>query len=81
MLELEMLVLPLSHRGRTDARILGALTPRGSAQWLGTSTVGKLNLGTLRYLGAGVSEAPSLVPQRPQGRVRHGFVVYDGGQT
>ena len=28
-LELELLLLPLSHRGRTDARVLGALAPRG----------------------------------------------------
>jgi hypothetical protein len=79
--ELELLLLPLSHRGRTDARVLGALVPRASAHWLGADTLGKLTLGTFRYIGAGFEKAPAVAPVRPEGRIRHGFVVYDGGQT
>jgi len=79
--ELELLVLPLSHRGRTDARVLGALTPRAAAHWLGVDTLGKLTLGTLRYLGPDHDLAPPIAPTRLEGRIRHGFVVYDGGQT
>jgi hypothetical protein len=79
--ELELLVLPLSHRGRTDARVLGALVPRTSAHWLGAGTLGKLTLGTFRYVGSGPENAPPIAPVRPEGRIRHGFVVYDGGQT
>jgi hypothetical protein len=82
--ELEVLLLPLSHRGRTDMRVLGALAPAGSAGalWVGVSTVSGLTLGTLRYLGQGVGRsAPRGMPIQPAGRVRHGFVVYDGGQA
>jgi len=79
--DLELLVLPLTHRGRTDARVLGALVPRSGAHWLGSGTLGKLTMGTLRYVGATVQAAPPIVPMRPEGRIRHGFIVYDGGQT
>lgn len=79
--DLELLVLPLSHRGRTDARVLGALASRSSAHWLEGGTLGKLTLGTLRYVGAGVQTVAPTAPVRPEGRIRHGFVVYDGGQT
>jgi hypothetical protein len=79
--DVELLVLPLLHRGHSNARILGALAPRDAAYWLGACTLGKLTLGTLRYLGPGVAAAPATAPARPEGRIRHGFVVYDGGQT
>jgi hypothetical protein len=79
--EVELLMLPLSHRGRTDRRLLGVLAPRDAAYWLGACTLGPLTLGTLRYLGTG-PDAPSIAPAaRPEGRIRHGFVVIDGGQT
>lgn len=80
--DVEVLVLPLSHRGLTNARVLGALAPRDPAYWLGGGTLGDLTLGTLRYLGPDVLEAPAAVmPARPTGRIHHGFVVYDGGQA
>jgi hypothetical protein len=80
--ELEVLLLPLSQRGRTDVRVLGALVPAGPGSWVGTSVLGLLTLGPLRYLGDGIGEpAPQPVPTIPMGRIRHGFVVYDGGQA
>lgn len=80
--EAEILILPLSHRGRTDARVLGALATRDAADWLGAATLGDLTLGTLRYLGLEADSAPGIAPAiRPEGRIRHGFVVYDGGQA
>jgi hypothetical protein len=80
--EVELLVLPLAHRGRNDGRILGAIAPRDAAHWPGTGTLAPLTLGTPRYLGAGLDPAPSITPApRPEGRIRHGFVVYDGGLT
>ena len=83
--DVELLLLPLSHSGRTNARVLGALAPRDAANWLGACTLGNLTLGTLRYLGPGVEPpvepAPPIAPTRPEGRIRHGFIVYDGGQT
>jgi hypothetical protein len=87
--ELELLLLPLSHRDRTDVRVLGALAPRPPLHWLGAGTLGLLTLGTLRFLGQehrqphAVSTPPlaPLAPERPAGRIRHGLVVYDGGLT
>ena len=81
--DLELLILPLSHRGHMDARILGALAPTEAPHWLGAGTLGGLTLGTLRYVGGDVmaKSAPRIAPVMPKGRIRHGLVVYDGGQT
>ena len=79
--DMELLVLPLSHRGRNGARVLGAMASRDAAYWLGACTLGHLTLGNLRYLGPQLEPAPPIAPARPEGRIRHGFVVYDGGQT
>jgi hypothetical protein len=84
-LDFELLVLPLRHRDRTDARIIGALAPMEAPYWFGVSTLSRLSLGTIRYLrpesGASAAPGPRLVSQAPAvtGR-RHGFVVYDGGR-
>jgi hypothetical protein len=83
-LELEFLVLPLAHGGGASTRILGALVPTEVPYWLGTETLGRLTLGTIRYLGP--RTAPCSVPRsapavRSNARVRHGLVVYDGGHT
>jgi len=78
-LALELLLLPLSHCGRTDARVLGALAPTETPYWLGTHALGRLTLGTLRYLGPGLDCAPRVLPL-PSGHSRRGLVVYDGGQ-
>lgn len=82
VLDLELLMLPLSHHGRTDTRILGALAPVEPPYWLGTSALGHISLGTLRYLGHDLATAPAprAVPM-PNGRIRRGLVVYDGGQA
>ena len=34
-LDLELLALPLVHRGRTDVRVLGALAPTEARNWIG----------------------------------------------
>jgi len=80
-LDIEVLILPLSHHSRTRARLLGALAPAETPYWLGTSALGGLTLRTHRYLDTGlaVSATPSLRPPAPVGRIRHGLMVYDGG--
>jgi hypothetical protein len=87
-LTLELLLLPLSHHGQSDARLLGALTPSEPPLWLGKHALSNLKVGTHRYVGPTVAEQARTVvplraprPPRPIGRLRHGFVVYDGGQT
>ena len=80
-LDLELLVLPLVHRGRNDARVLGALSPMQMPRWAGASALGELALETLRYVGPAVKPdaAPSRLSPLVDGRIRHGLVVYDGG--
>ncbi len=82
-LDFELVLLPLSHRGHSGARVLGALAPAERPAWFGTSAIDRLSLGTLRYLGpeAVAAEAPPILPVMPRGRIRHGLLVYDGGQS
>jgi hypothetical protein len=81
-LDFELLVLPLRHRNAADARLLGALAPREAPYWFGINPLGRLSLGTIRYLGDQHATAPDsrIEPLPPGGRIRHGLVVYDGGQ-
>ncbi len=55
-LELELLLLPLRHRGKTQARILGALSPHCIPAWLGSRPVLRVEAVSLRVLEAGVPE-------------------------
>ena len=82
-LDFELVILPLSHRGRTDARVLGALAPVEVPYWIGSSALGPLTLGTHRYLGPSIIQpaAPRIAAALPDSRVRRGLVVYDGGQS
>jgi hypothetical protein len=88
VLDFELALLPLHHETATDARVLGALAPLDLPYWFGMSPVGKLALGTIRFLGhedaqnvdAGEAD-PAREPLLTGGRIRHGLIVYDGGQS
>jgi hypothetical protein len=87
-LRLELVLLPLSHHGRSDARFLGALAPSEPPAWLGTSPLAGLTLETHRYVDPTPAGAPAPLAIVPKphfelsgGRIRNGFVVYDGGQS
>jgi hypothetical protein len=77
---MELVLLPLSHENRSEARVIGALAPMAAPYWLGAKAVGPLKLGMLRHMGAAV-EATS-IPRfaAAAGRLRHGLVVYQGGR-
>jgi hypothetical protein len=81
--ELELLLLPLVHRDRSQTRLLGVLTPLVSPYWLGATAVSGITCGTIRNLGpeAGHVIAPRLVPATDNTRVRRGLVVIDGGRS
>jgi len=88
VLDFELVLLPLHHQSATDARVLGALAPQDLPYWFGMSPVGKLALGTIRYLGH--HDTQGLDAGEPGqgreslptgGRIRHGLIVYDGGQN
>jgi hypothetical protein len=76
---LELLLLPLRYRGRTHARILGALSPAITPDWLGLDTLDSMRMISLRMLW------PNAAPARPQPPpARAGtpkFMVLPGGRA
>ena len=50
VVDLEMLLLPLRHRGRTHARMLGSIVPLDVPYWTGTAQLARLRIKTLRIL-------------------------------
>jgi len=48
--DLEILLLPLRHRGATHSRILGSCAPNRTPEWLGLLPIGALSLVSLRAL-------------------------------
>lgn len=91
-LDLELLLLPLRHRGQTQARVLGAMSPRQAPTWLGLRPLKRLEATSLRVLGTKpaadkAGAAPIVVPSRlgtlapgtPPTRHRH-LLVHEGGR-
>lgn len=77
---LELLLLPLSHQSKAEARILGALAPMAAPYWLGAKAIGPLKLGMFRHIGAAVEAMPAPRFTAAAGRLKHGLVVYQGGR-
>jgi hypothetical protein len=74
--DLELLLLPLRHRGRRQLRMIGTLAPLEPPFWLGSAPVERMQLRAWRHLGpaAEANRLPRLVP----GSRRHGLIVHDG---
>jgi hypothetical protein len=80
---LELLVLPLRHRGEAQGRAIGVLAPFTVPFWLGSGRLTGLTLGTVRHLDPALEDAPTarLVPGAAATASHHGaFVVHDGGR-
>lgn len=78
---LELLLLPLRHRGRTDARLVGSLSPGTLPSWAGLVPIRTLRTGTLRtVLGARPDPDPVGEGTEVAGR-RSLFVVHQGGRA
>ncbi len=56
-LDLELLLLPLRHHGRTHARILGGLSPASLPSWIGLFPAAPMTLLSLRVLGRAENDA------------------------
>src|SRR6185312_14783691 len=80
--DLELIILPLAHRGLGRIRAIGALSPVEIPYWIGASPVVELELGVLRHIGQDVESivAPSFGSAPEGSRLRHGFIVYRGGR-
>ena len=63
-LDLELLLLPLRHHGRTHARILGAIGSSKHLDWMGLLPVERLELRSLRIMST--SETRADLPLRPR---------------
>ncbi len=57
-LDLELLLLPLRHHGRTHARLLGSLAAEEVPGWMGLSASGPLDLMGFRSLDGGGTARP-----------------------
>lgn len=89
-IDLELLLLPLRHHGRTHARILGALSSPEVPNWMGLSAAAPLDLLSFRALSAHPGAAPRsarghdpdrTLPTPTPAAVRVGsFRVYEGGR-
>ena len=91
-IDLELLLLPLRHHGRTHTRILGSLAGTAVPEWMGLVPAGGLDLLGCRNLGGPAAPrsrtgrlptptprpgpAATAVPAYRAGR----FTVYDGGR-
>jgi len=58
-LELELLLLPLRHFGKTHARVIGSLTPCAAPSWLGLTQCPALSLNTMRMIRDPDNHAPT----------------------
>lgn len=88
-LELEMVLLPLRHKGRTHARILGAMAPIAIPSWLGLVSMERLTVTSLRMIDPVAPAAAMrrrIVPaaaqtEGPAAPRRYGrFLVHEGGR-
>lgn len=88
--DLELLLLPLAHQGHSRVRAIGALVALNQPYWLGTYPLTSIKLGSIRHLGqdealetpiAPAAEPLPLATSAVGGRMRHGFIVVDGGRA
>jgi hypothetical protein len=78
--DLEMLLLPLRHRGKTHARLLGCLSTGALPLWLGLHPVTRLTTVSLRVIWPS-GRAAAMPAARPGPDARRLFVVHRGGRT
>jgi hypothetical protein len=83
-LDLELLLLPLHHRGKANARILGCLTPNESPYWIGLHPIARFEIAGIekvsygQLLPAGSTRSANL----PAGARRYGHLtLVDGGKA
>jgi hypothetical protein len=81
-IDLELVLLPLAHRGHARVRAIGVLAATELPYWIGERPLAELSLGTVRHIGAGLIEpSPRVFSARRAGELRRGFTVYQGGRA
>jgi hypothetical protein len=86
--DLELLLLPLYHRGKMRVRLLGVLASVVVPYWLGAEHVVTLTLGATRHLGGAIAttDAPHFAKAQDRApeqaaRPRPNLTVHDGGRN
>ncbi|GJD62024.1 PAS domain-containing protein [Methylobacterium frigidaeris] len=87
-IDLELLLLPLRHRGKTQARVIGSLSPAVIPTWLGLRPIVALRTVSLRILTpeanaaapAPLAAPPPAANDEPGPERRKRFVVHRGGR-
>jgi hypothetical protein len=80
-LDLEMILLPLRHRGKTHSRVLGALSPAILPPWLGFDSLSEVSTSSMRIIWptGRVASRGFAFEGDPQERRRR-FIVHEGGR-
>jgi hypothetical protein len=80
--DLELLLLPLYHRGKMHVRLLGLLAPVETPYWVGAEHIATLTLGAMRHLGPAIEtiRAPRFATRAATRKVRGGLTIYEGGR-
>jgi hypothetical protein len=79
--DLELVLLPLRHRGSSHERQIGVLAPIVVPFWLGAIPLTRLGLKSHRHIGSALAAATTPFMAAADGaRLRHGLLVYDGGR-
>lgn len=76
-IDLEMILLPLRHRGKTHARMLGAILPLDVPYWTGTAPLARLRIRTLRMVHTAADDSGDFTGLRRPGSAR--LRVVQGG--
>ncbi|TDR93728.1 PAS domain-containing protein [Enterovirga rhinocerotis] len=81
-LPMEMLLLPLRHRGRTHDRLIGTLSPATVPGWAGLVPLREISVRSLRVIEPGslsppADDEPFILPTSEERRRM--FVVHEGG--
>jgi hypothetical protein len=80
-LDLELVLLPLRHRSKTQSRVLGALSPAILPHWLGFDSLEDLRASSMRVIWptGRVQTRGLALDEDPYARRRR-FVVHQGGR-
>jgi hypothetical protein len=80
-LDMELILLPLRHRGRTQARVLGSLSPALIPPWIGFDNLSHLSLNSMRVIWPiGRTETREFARDDDPVERRRRFVVHQGGR-
>lgn len=79
--DLEILLLPLRHHGKTHSRMLGAISPAAIPVWLGMDPIVDLRTVSLRIVWPSGRRTPLDLPADTSQDRRRRLVVHQGGRS